>query len=364
MSDLHNKSSHQSNTPSTKGRKRWITYAVLVVILLALVFVLDVRSLALAVVSIPPAFLAMVLGIASLDRLMMGYKWRHLILTIGGNISLGSAVSAYYQSGFSSRLLPIPMASDLLRIHIVRQAGLPLELIVSSIVLEKLLAYLASTFLAIIGLVYLFPLISLEQDILSLLGLAIVLIIALVALGFILTLYSPTHRLAGKYVTRFLPEILNRLLHKYSRSILSYRDHPGALLINLILAFVEQLIQIAKFLVLARAIGIELPIMFLFFTIALMLVVRRILNYFESWGLAEAGSVVILSLLGIDETMAVALIFLNFVTTTVAMLPGVYLMYRSDFNLQDWKKGKVQMPSTPSTAIVIVDRGNFNENCE
>jgi hypothetical protein len=140
----------------TKGRRGWIHYAILVVVLLALVVMVDLRSLALAIISIPPVILLLALALASLDRFVMGYNWRHLILAVGGKITLGSAVSAYYQAGISSRLLPIPMASDLLRAHVVGRVGLPLEVVISSTTLEKAIAWLASTLLAVVGMLYLF----------------------------------------------------------------------------------------------------------------------------------------------------------------------------------------------------------------
>jgi glycosyltransferase 2 family protein len=118
------------------------------------------------------------------------------------------------------------------------------------------------------------------------------------------------------------------------------------LLTNLMLAFCEQVVQIMKFLVLGRALGIELPLTALLATIVLMLTVRHMLNYLESWGIAETGTVVMLTLLGINETTAVALIFLNFVVTTVASLPGIYLMYRSGLNLQMWMKDE-ERPASP-----------------
>jgi glycosyltransferase 2 family protein len=341
---MPDKTSHSRRNFLAKGRRGWVHYAVLAVVLLALVVMVDLRSLGLAIISIPPAAVLLALAIASLDRFVMGYKWRHLILAVGGKISLGSAVSAYYQSGISSRLLPIPMASDLLRAHVVGQVGLPLEVIISSITLEKAIAWLASTLLAVAGMIYLFLYVDLA--IVNLLWLLLIASIVIGSTGLILLLYRPAHQWGGRLVERYLPAKLARLLHKFSRSLLAYRDHPRALVVNLLLALGEQVVQIAKFLVLGRALGIEIPLTALVATIVLMLTVRRMLNYLESWGIAETGTVVILTLLGINETTAVALIFMNFVVTTVASLPGIYLMYRSGLNLQVWMKEK-ERPASP-----------------
>lgn len=332
---------NQTSLPPNRlkpGRRGWINYAVLAVVLLALVVMVDLRSLAQAILSIPPAIMLLALIIATLDRWMMGYKWRQLILALDGKISLGSAVGAYYQSGISSRLLPIPMAADLLRAQIVGQVGLSPAVILSSITLEKMMAWLASTLLAVAGMVYLF--VYLDLAVVNLLWLLLAASIGAGVVTIFLLLHRPAHEWGERLVERALPGKFARAFHKLSQALLTYRNRPRALMINLLLAFGEQVIQILKFIVLGRALGIEAPFMALLATVVLMLTVRRMLNYVESWGIAETGTVVILTLMGIDETTAVALIFLNFVVTTVASLPGIYLMYRSGLNLQIWMKDR------------------------
>jgi uncharacterized membrane protein YbhN (UPF0104 family) len=311
--------------------KQWIHYAVLAFVLIALVALVDLRAIAHAILSIPPASLAIAFGIATLDRFVMGYKWRQLILAAGANIRLGTAVSAYYQSGISSRLLPIPMASDLLRAHIAHRAGLPVEQAFSSIAIEKLTAWIACTILAIAGLSYLFVHAPGGFD---MLGPAFATVIALEFAVMLLFFYRPAHRFTEIVTQKYLPTKLYHLIEKFSKSLLAYRDRPKALFVNLILATGEQLLQATKFIVLALALGVEMPLSRFLAGIVLMLTARRILGYFESWGLAETGTVVMLTLLGIDETTAVALIFLNFAVTTFAAFPGIYLIYRNGIGLK------------------------------
>jgi hypothetical protein len=291
-----------------------------------------VRAIAHAIVSIPPAYLAIALGIATLDRFMMGYKWRQLILAADAKIGFGTAVSAYYQSGISSRLFPVPMASDLLRAHIAHRAGLPLEQAFSSIALEKLTAWAACTLLAIGGMAYLFS--DANPGGFDILGPAFASVVVLELAVMLLFFYQPVHRITEKLAMKYLPAGLYHSIQKFSKSLLAYRDRPKALFVNLMLAVGEQFLQATKFIVLALALGAGVPIARFLAAIVLMLTVRRILGYFESWGLAETGTVVMLTLLGIDETTAVALIFLNFAVTTSASLPGIYLIYRNGIGLK------------------------------
>jgi hypothetical protein len=67
-------------------RKSWLKLVILVAIVLALVYVVDLRLVAEAIASIPLWALGAGLLLASADRFMMGFKWRQLITAAGGRL--------------------------------------------------------------------------------------------------------------------------------------------------------------------------------------------------------------------------------------------------------------------------------------
>jgi hypothetical protein len=131
-----------------------------------------------------------------------------------------------------------------------------------------------------------------------------------------------------------MPKKIFKLLQKLSGAVLVYRRQPRALVFNLGLALMEQILQFSKFFILGRALGISLPFLTFFAIISLTIVVRRVTSYIEGWGVGEASTVVMLALLGVDRDLAVALSFVNYAVTVVASLPGAYLLYRNGAGLQ------------------------------
>jgi glycosyltransferase 2 family protein len=315
-------------------RKSWLNLLLLVLIVLALIFVVDLGNVFGAVLTIPLWALVLGLLLASIDRFLMGYKWRQLIQAAGGRLRIIEAVSIYYQTGLSSRLLPVPVSSELLRAHLVIQAGVPSALVFGSMAMEKLIAWLASSLLGLGSLLYLLA--EIQQDSRALFLWSILLIFGIGSAALMAALYRPVHRMGGKLVQGWMPEKIIRLLRKFSAAVLVYRSRPTALGYNLLLALGEQLLQFTKFFVLGRALGIDLPVLTFFAIIALTIVVRRVTSYFEGWGIGEASTVVMLALLGVDRDLAVALGFLNYAVTVVAALPGAYLLYRNGAGLHNW----------------------------
>jgi uncharacterized membrane protein YbhN (UPF0104 family) len=320
-------------------RKSWLNLLLVAVIVLALVFVVDLGNVFAAVLTIPLWALAAGLLIVSLDRFLMGFKWRQLILAAGGKLSLFEAVRIYYQTGISSRLLPVPVSSELLRAHLVIQSGVPSALAFGSMAMEKLMAMLANSILGMLSLFYLLSYIQQDSRSLFIWSILVMLAVGSAALG--TALYRPAHKIGGKLLSGWMPKKIVSLLRKFSSAVLIYRTRPAALAANLFLALGEQVLQFTKFYILGRALGIDLPFLTFFAVIALTLVARRVTSYFEGWGIGEASTVVILALLGVDRDLAVALSFLNYAVTVVASLPGAYFLYRSGTGLQGWI-GKVR----------------------
>jgi uncharacterized protein (TIRG00374 family) len=320
-------------------RQNWLKLVMLVLIVLALIFVVDLRSVFAAVVGIPLWALLAGLLLASADRFMMGIKWRQLIRAAGGKIGILKAVSIYYQTGISSRLIPIPVGSELLRAHLAIREGVPNGLVFGSMAMEKILAWLSSSVLGLLSLLFL---LAEFQGNTRNLFMATILVAVAMGVGVLgLSLYRPAHKLGGRLLQNWMPAKIFGLLRKVSGAVLVYRKQPRALAVNLVLALGEQLLQFTKFFILGRALGVELPFLTFFAIISLTIVVRRVTSYVEGWGVGEASTVIMLALLGVDRDIAVALSFVNYAVTVVASLPGAYLLYRGGAGL-DGMIGKVK----------------------
>ncbi len=313
------------------GKKRWLHVGIAIAVLAGIAYWVDLKSVANALLSLPGNILLAALALATCDRFLMAYKWRHLVLAGGARLSFPTALRIYYQAVVSGRIVPTALGGDVVRAYFASLAGVPGGLAVSALVLEKLIALLASVTLALVGLFYLGSQLPADVDrtlILAVTGTALLAGLAAVALA----LFAPAHK-AGRAVLlrlmerwRFLRP-LERILGKVSRSLLEYRDKFGVLLQNGLLAVAEHGVQLAKLGLIAAGLGIATDSLALYAILAVALFVRRLTGILENWGLGEGSAILMLVLFGISSELAVALFVANFAVSTVAILPGAVLFY-------------------------------------
>jgi glycosyltransferase 2 family protein len=331
--------------PRRRGWLRWFNLLVVVGILAALAWWVDLREVGGALLSLTPGVLVIALLLATADRFLMTWKWRQLVLAGAAPLRFLTALRIHYQAAASGRVVPTPLAADMLRAWLASQARVPDGVVVSSIVLERLVGLLVSFLAAFLGLAYLTGRLPEEVDqrlLFALLGLGLLAGLG----GLALLLLSSAHGLGARLYRRWsgstaIAQRLGRFMHKVSAALLHYRSRRGALLINGLLGVVEYALQLAKWLVLGAGLGIGLPAMTFMAIIALMLVVRRISGNMDSWGLGEGSAAVVLVLLGVDAELAIALLLANFAVGTVAVLPGAVLFYTHPVSLP---AGRASLP--------------------
>lgn len=122
--------------------------ALMLALVIAVLTLVDVNAVFSAVQEIQPELLVLTLLLLSADRVAMGLKWRHLIRGAGAKIRASTAISAYYQSGFAALLLPTSIAGEVIRGVLGRRAGVPGQVVVASMVVEKLVAAVSNLTLA------------------------------------------------------------------------------------------------------------------------------------------------------------------------------------------------------------------------
>jgi glycosyltransferase 2 family protein len=310
-------------------RRRWLHVGLAIAVLAGIAYWVDLESVGQALLSLPASIVFAALFLATCDRFLMAYKWRHLLLAGGARLSFIAALRIYYQAVAGGRVIPAALGGDVVRAYFASLAGVPGGLAVSAMVLEKLIALLASVTLALAGLLYLGSRLPGDQNlILTIAALSFLLGLGAVAL----VLFAPAHEAGRSLLLRFtrrwpLPQWLDRLLRKVSSSLLDFGNQLGVLFQNSLLALVEHGVQLVKLGLLAFGLGIAMDTLTLLAVLAIALFVRRITGVLENWGLGEGSAILIVVLLGIEPELAVALFVANFAVSTVAILPGVVLFY-------------------------------------
>lgn len=311
---------------------------LLLAVIAGLLYWADLGEVFAAIGGIPPLILLAALLIATADRFMMALKWRQLVLTAGGKMKLLQAVPIYYQAGFTSMVLPTQIGPDLLRMYLGKRLGNSGALLVASMTVEKVIAVFSGALLAAVGLVYLGA--RLPADTRTEMWIGVDIGIALTVLALLLLFLAPFHRFVGRLLRNRITPRMYSFLKQLSSSALEYRDRPGALAVNLALTIAENMIVLLLLLVLGRAVGVTLPLLPFLATLAAVSFIRRIAAYVESWGLAEALTVVMYALLGLDRNHAVALALMTYAVAMAASLPGALFLMRNGIG---WRGGKFEL---------------------
>jgi glycosyltransferase 2 family protein len=292
----------------------------------ALVLLVDLREVMSALASIPIGLLALALLVLSADRVVMGLKWRHLVNGAGGKMRRRDAVAIYYQSGFAALILPTSVGGEVLRGLLGQRAGVPLSMLVASMVLEKLVAAVSSVILAGLAAIYIVLATSGSDDSVILLVLGSTVIVAAVT---ILATHRGAHEWIGQRMRRWTPQRAFKTLDHLSARVVAYRERLPLLKVNLLFNLGEHVLQFLALYLLARGLGIDFGFLPFLAVTAVVMLARRTLGFLESWGLAETAVVVIYSLFGVQRELSVGLAFSLWATSIIATLPGAILLYRN-----------------------------------
>lgn len=307
-------------------RRGWLRLVVTLALLLGLPLFIHPREIVAALARISPTALVIAIIVLSLDRILMGVKWQHLIRGAGGRLRLRDAIGIYFQSKFLTLAFPASFGGELLRAVLGTRAGVPGHLVLASMLLERVIAAFSSTLLAGLGLLYLF-IASKESSPAQVLlvggaGMAIGTIAAVLMNR---RLHLAVAGLAGRY----LPERILQFAGRLSAAATSYRSRPGVLAVNLGLNLSEHLLQMFALLILALGLGVALSTTHFLAASALVMLVRRGAGILEGWGLAESGLIMLYNISGVPAAQSAALALALWATSLCATLPGAFLLPRS-----------------------------------
>ncbi|HEU5304398.1 MAG TPA: lysylphosphatidylglycerol synthase transmembrane domain-containing protein [Gemmatimonadales bacterium] len=310
------------------------------VLLGALLLTIDVHEVIRAIRGIPPGMLALVLVLLVADRVLMGLKWRQLVNGAGRRLRMRDAVGIYFQSGFAALLLPTSMGGEVLRGILGPRAGVPLQLLLPSMVMEKLIAGVSNVTLAVIGAAYVVRATEGEDALVALAvgGSALVILATLVA-----AVNRRFHEWIGRWARHWIPERGFKTLDRFSAGVVGYRQRKDVLRTNLLLNLAEHLLQFSALYLLALGLGIDFGLLPFFAVTAVVMLVRRMVGFLESWWLAETAVVVLYHLFGVPQALSVGLAFALWGTSIVAALPGAYLLYRHGLDLGDWWSRRLEL---------------------
>jgi len=290
---------------------------VLIILLLRLINIPDMLSL---LKNVNPYYFILLLVLITIDRIFMAYKW-HLLLKIKDmSISLFSAIRTYYIGTFIGFFLPTTVGGDIVRVlklHSEKRRGTDA---LSSVILERILGFIASAILAPIAALFLISFFKINiWRFLWIAGALLFLFIILMVISFseiIVRKIDKNERLSKNF-------LFNKLKKLYL-SYAEYKNHKGALSLFLALSILEQLAAVIGSYLACRALNLSIPFIYFLLIIPLVQLISRIPISFEGIGVNEGLLVYFFTLLGLSKTGAFTIGLLGHIAIVIATLPALF----------------------------------------
>jgi hypothetical protein len=283
-------------------------------------FMVDVEEAAHALTKARWGYLAWLALWITLDRLLMAYKWRVLLICRGLEISFWQTIRAYYLSTFAGCFLPSTVGGDAMRVACVTNSSRPISVLTASVALERTLGFVASAIAAALALSLLAGM-AVDTPY-GLVGWSLgILLASVLAVGVTLS-KKPARWMAT------LPEKLSqkgRILGWVGKLLAAYgeyRNHPLALAWFLLLSIIEQSVPVVGTWLTALAFNIDLSLLESAAIAPLALLFTRIPVSVSGFGVVEGLYVAFFGLVGLSATDSFILGLIANLSIVITTLPG------------------------------------------
>ena len=302
-----------------KDFSRWFRIAVSVAACLLLLRLLNWTEVAGVLKRAQFIWLLLVFVVIHLDRLLMSYKWTLLLKRSGSSVTTGTAIKAYYVSFFWSTFLPSTVGADALRVGWLSRKERGRTILAFSIIVERILGSLALGIVAIVC----FAVLSLHSRFWNPALPVLIVIVLLVSAGSFLAVFSlPVHNALRKLFVRLRLERAEGIVQRTSIAAAAFKEKPGLLMIFLILSVFEQVFPITSVYFLAKALAVELPLLWVAVGVPIILMVSRLPISFNGIGVQEGAFAFVFSLAGVSVSESVLMSVADRIMLLVASVPG------------------------------------------
>jgi len=290
---------------------------LLIILLLRIINIPDMLSL---LKNANLFYFILLLILITSDRIFMAYKWYLLLRAKDNVISLYATIKTYYIGTFVGFFLPTTIGGDIVRVIKLNSEKLKRTEILSSVVLERLLGFMASAILAPVAALFL--IFYFKLDIWHFLGIALMSLILVILLIIVSFSEFIIKKIEGnkKLSRNFLFSKFKNLYISYSE----YKEHKGLLFLFLVLSILEQFAAVAGNYLACRALNLSIPFIYFLLIIPLVQLISRIPISFEGIGVNEGLLVYFFTLLCLSKTDAFTIGLLGHFAIVIATLPALF----------------------------------------
>jgi uncharacterized protein (TIRG00374 family) len=281
----------------------------------------DPKDVGRLIIHLDPNYIVFILIVNTFDRALMSFKWGLLLRGRGLHLPLFLGLKIYCASMIWGMFLPSTVGADAIRATSTARRGLDANEVVASIVVERMLGFLAALLLCLFSLLLLSGVIELNSWLMNVWWALLLLII-----GFIgILMISFSHRLFDTFYDRFLVRVSHMrfiiLLRKVHETYLDYQANKKSLLIFFGLTFFEQFFSIINAWMVAKGLGINASFAALVGAIPLSILISRLPISVEGLGVFEGVLIFLMSLTGISAAEAISISIVSRVLHVVTWMP-------------------------------------------
>lgn len=312
----------------TKPKRNWLGWGLAIGILAACFIFLDTDIMLAALSNLSWLEIAIILGLYTLDRILMALKWWLLLRPIGVQLSFWQIIKIYYQGSFSGTFMPSHVGGDLLRGYWVMQRSGISHPVFASLLVERLIGVLSAANWAVLGGMIYFIVVS-PGLWLVWLGLGILALVignGLAALTLQQRFHQAILRGIGKLTGRKAGSKIGNLMHKFYQGYAGFSAHKGVLVQNMILTIIEHGVQMGTVIFIAYSLEIDALTVVFFAATAVFMFMMRLPIAPDGWGVGELSAIALFVPIGVQAESAFAMTFAGHVLVTLALVPGFFFL--------------------------------------
>lgn len=320
-----------------RSKSFWIRLLLSVGLIVFLFYSVDMQNMLDTLANSNPLYLLMAFVIAIGDRILMAYKWNLLLREKEINLSLPNVTGTYLITTFLGLFLPATVGGDALRVFAVARGGHRTSDVLSSIIVERALGFIA-LFLFVLTSITLSIFVfgeSFFSGIWSLFWIFAGLLLLFAGAIYLSLRESMLRRFLALFRSPKIRE--HKLFKKLGEVYYSYRSyHDNLPLLGsfLFLSLLENLFPLFWTYFLSVAFNIEVPLLYFFILIPIVLVLIRLPISLDGIGIQEGAYVYFLSLIGVPKSEALLLGLSSHVLAIMSVLPGGILYGFSGLNVR------------------------------
>jgi len=271
------------------------------------------------IMSINLALFGVMLAVMLADRWFMGFKWLILLKIKDIHLSGLYGLKLYLIGGFWGEFLPTGVGVDVYRVIALKSKGNSMKETTSSIVVERLLGFFATTTFAFIALAYVafFFDDSLKQYLYPIFYMLVI----PVFLSLILMRFPVVFHLSQLFNRYKDTAVIKKIKSLYS-AIIDFKSAPGKLWLFYFLSFIQQASPIIFIYFGALALGLEVHFFYFLAIVPAMLILQRLPISVQGIGVDEGLFILFFAIIGLSTTEAFSLALIYRLGRWVIALSG------------------------------------------